>query len=224
MTHSLVLLATAVPLIALHFLRLLKDPPPFGPAVALTVLIEIALGITGAHILAVPIAIGIPTVTAGGIWALWVSRERAPFAMITAWALLAATVTAALLWAPTTLDAPQVRAATTLTALGALLLLTTPTNDLVKAVLDLATSKDRVEPGRPFKGGRWIGPLERVLILLLAMGGEGIALAAVIAAKGVIRFPEISKDETGTKAEEFLVGSMTSWVPAILLALIIEAA
>ena len=36
-------------------------------------------------------------------------------------------------------------------------------------------------------------------------------IAAVIAAKGVVRFPEIAGDKgEGSKAEEFLVGTLTS--------------
>lgn len=61
------------------------------------------------------------------------------------------------------------------------------------------------------KGGRLIGPLERVLILVLAFTGMFTVIAAVIAAKGVVRFPEIAGDKgEGSKAEEFLVGTLTS--------------
>ena len=38
----------------------------------------------------------------------------------------------------------------------------------------------------------------------------------MIAAKGIVRFPEISRDgENGDRAEYFLVGSMVSWVTAL---------
>lgn len=74
------------------------------------------------------------------------------------------------------------------------------------------------------RGGRWIGPLERILIVVLALSGGQGALAALVAAKGVIRFPEISKDHSGEKAEQFLIGSLTSWTiaaaAAVLLALL----
>lgn len=64
-------------------------------------------------------------------------------------------------------------------------------------------------------GGRLIGVLERVLIVILALAGMTPALAAVAAAKGIVRFPEISQDRaTGAKAEEFLVGSLASWTIA----------
>lgn len=62
------------------------------------------------------------------------------------------------------------------------------------------------------RGGRLIGPLERWLIVALALiGAQGI-IAALMAAKGIVRFPEISKNAgEGSKAEEFLVGSLMSW-------------
>ncbi|MEE6288975.1 hypothetical protein V2J52_15085 [Georgenia sp. MJ173] len=68
------------------------------------------------------------------------------------------------------------------------------------------------ESGHALRGGRWIGPLERLLIVVLATGGADGIIAALLAAKGIVRFPEISADrESGSKAEEFLVGSLTSW-------------
>lgn len=72
-------------------------------------------------------------------------------------------------------------------------------------------------PGRDsragFKGGRLIGPLERILVMLLTLAAAYPILAAMLAAKGIVRFPEISRDgETGARAEYFLVGSLVSWV------------
>jgi hypothetical protein len=63
-----------------------------------------------------------------------------------------------------------------------------------------------------------IGPLERLLIVGLALSGAETAIAAVVAAKGIVRFPEISRDNAGDAAEEFLIGSMTSWLVAGLAA------
>jgi len=75
------------------------------------------------------------------------------------------------------------------------------------------------------KGGRFIGPLERLFVLALLLTSEFTALAAVIAAKGIVRFPEISKDATGgSKAEYFLVGSFASWALVVVAALVITVA
>jgi len=72
------------------------------------------------------------------------------------------------------------------------------------------------------KGGRFIGPLERVFLLALVLTGQFTAVAAVIAAKGIVRFPEISKDDTGgSKAEYFLVGSFASWALVVVVATLV---
>lgn len=70
------------------------------------------------------------------------------------------------------------------------------------------------------KGGRLIGPLERLLIVALVLAGFPPIVAALVAAKGIVRFPEIADDVrngdglSGTKAEYFLVGSLVSWAVA----------
>jgi hypothetical protein len=66
------------------------------------------------------------------------------------------------------------------------------------------------------KGGRLIGPLERILIVALTLAGAFPVVAGLLAAKGIVRFPEISADgEGGSKAEYFLVGSLVSWAVAL---------
>lgn len=71
---------------------------------------------------------------------------------------------------------------------------------------------DKPKSGPALKGGRLIGPIERLLIVVLAFAGAPQIIAGLAAAKGVIRFPEISEDRSsGSKAEEFLVGSLASW-------------
>lgn len=72
------------------------------------------------------------------------------------------------------------------------------------------------DPRAGFQGGRLIGPLERILVLILTLATAYPILAAMLAAKGIVRFPEISRDgETGARAEYFLVGSLVSWVIAL---------
>jgi len=78
---------------------------------------------------------------------------------------------------------------------------------------DIAGSRASGIRSGGFKGGRLIGPLERLIVFLLTLTTAYTLLAAVLAAKGIVRFPEISKDgETGARAEYFLVGSLVSWV------------
>ncbi|MEO7122894.1 MAG: hypothetical protein ABI400_07205, partial [Lacisediminihabitans sp.] len=69
------------------------------------------------------------------------------------------------------------------------------------------------------RGGRLIGPVERLLIAALTLSGSFAIVAALVAAKGIVRFPEISRDGAGgSKAEYFLVGSLVSWGIAVALA------
>jgi hypothetical protein len=69
------------------------------------------------------------------------------------------------------------------------------------------------------RGGRLIGPVERLLIAALTLSGSFAIVAALVAAKGIVRFPEISRDSAGgSRAEYFLVGSLVSWAVAIALA------
>ena len=127
-------------------------------------------------------------------------------------------------------------------AVGIVVLLAVPANRVVADILAVARrssqgsetvvagcqlsqgSGKQGESGDSMRGGRWIGPLERILILLLASVEAPAAIAAIVAAKGVIRFPEISQDKAGQKAEEFLIGSFASWILAVLGAVTIHLA
>lgn len=97
---------------------------------------------------------------------------------------------------------------------------TTPTSSWTVRIRgrDVGSVEQDGAPRRPttqLLGGRLIGPLERIFIVVLALSGTGTVIAALVAAKGIVRFPEISEDRgVGGKAEEFLVGSFTSWAIA----------
>ena len=104
--------------------------------------------------------------------------------------------------------------------LGALTLLLEPSNDLCRAVLDVskAVKTPNENNNGTLKGGRIIGPLERILLVVLGLADALGIVVALIAAKGIIRFPEISADNKGgNKAEEFLIGSFVSWGIALLM-------
>lgn len=86
----------------------------------------------------------------------------------------------------------------------------------------MASVRSAAEPesGPALKGGRLIGPLERLLIVVLAFSGAPAIIAALAAAKGIVRFPEIAEDRgSGSKAEEFLVGSLASWTLSVIAVL-----
>ncbi|MCS5507427.1 hypothetical protein [Curtobacterium flaccumfaciens] len=68
------------------------------------------------------------------------------------------------------------------------------------------------------KGGRMIGPIERLLLAGFSVAGAFPVVAALIAAKGIVRFPEIRRETTGYQAEYFLIGSLVSWAMAFAAA------
>ncbi|MET1037943.1 MAG: hypothetical protein ABW075_06685 [Aeromicrobium sp.] len=101
-------------------------------------------------------------------------------------------------------------------ALGAacLVFLVDSANIIVRMVL-ASTDAGVMASEQTLKGGRVLGPIERVLIFAMALSGEYAALTAIVAAKGILRFPEISRDVAGRKAEYVLVGSFVSWALAL---------
>jgi hypothetical protein len=71
--------------------------------------------------------------------------------------------------------------------------------------------KDLLErkPGLP-EAGRYIGWLERFLILTFVVAGYGDAIGFLLAAKAVARYPEIKEDPNLHFSEYFLIGTSTS--------------
>ena len=53
--------------------------------------------------------------------------------------------------------------------------------------------RDRELSSADLRDGQLIGPLERLLIVARALSGLYVIAAALIAAKGIVRFPEISR-------------------------------
>ncbi|MFC7724817.1 hypothetical protein ACFQW6_06835 [Nocardioides sp. GCM10028917] len=120
-------------------------------------------------------------------------------------------------------DLSTVSADRFLLLLGAFAIQLSTGNVLVRLVLKATgTINPRSDGGMPptqLKGGRLLGPLERVFILALALGGQVTAASVVVAAKGLLRFPELSsRHEQQTvheMTEYFLLGSFASWLVAL---------
>lgn len=120
-----------------------------------------------------------------------------------------------------------------LAVMGASLFLLNSANVVVRLVL--AAAGTRVEGSeQQLKGGRILGPMERLLIFGLGLSGELAAAAIIVAAKGLLRFPELQahRAEPGRRVEGndsidaqpqridvlteyFLIGSMSSWLIAL---------
>ncbi len=109
--------------------------------------------------------------------------------------------------------------------LGVVLVQFATANQLVRLVLGSVGAvrpAGEPQPSDRLKGGRLLGPMERLLILSLGVGGQVAAASAVVAAKGIIRFPELNAQTNrngGVGIDEvteyFLVGSFTSWLLAL---------
>lgn len=100
------------------------------------------------------------------------------------------------------------------------LLLTGPANWAVRTLLARVGAADpTADPGV----GRWIGILERLLVFAFVVAGQAAAAALVVAAKSILRFPEISGDAPALRAEYVLVGSLASWLLAVVVGLVVAA-
>lgn len=116
---------------------------------------------------------------------------------------------------------------------GVLLLQLSTGNVLVRLVLaatgtvDPSRARgDREVPSYRLKGGRLLGPMERLFIVGLGLAGQPTAASVVVAAKGLLRWPELQDARSGhghhgggpgihAVTEYFLVGSFTSWTVAL---------
>jgi hypothetical protein len=109
---------------------------------------------------------------------------------------------------------------------GVLTMLFATSNAIVRLVLTaMGTRFSNAE--QRLRGGRVIGPLERVLIFGLGLAGQATAAALVIGAKGLLRYPELNnlrgeQAAAGSAArpidvvtEYLLIGSLTSWLLAL---------
>lgn len=90
--------------------------------------------------------------------------------------------------------------------------------NIVVRLMLIGTGPSVMATENTLQGGRILGPIERVFVLGMALAGQFAALSVVVAAKGILRFPEISKDTAGgTRAEYVLVGSFVSLAQALVL-------
>ena len=101
------------------------------------------------------------------------------------------------------------------------------------AAVRLALAAVRVQlggsttPDRTLRGGRLIGPIERLLVFGFALAGQPTAASLIIAAKGLLRYPELSTTsrlavgKVDEVSEYLLVGSLVSWTIALAPVLVL---
>ena len=90
-------------------------------------------------------------------------------------------------------------------------------NLLVRLLLD-AVGVPAQSHEKDLKGGRLLGPMERLFVLVLAVAGQLTAASVVVAAKGLLRWPELRSvraEGPSDVSEYFLIGSFASWLVAL---------
>lgn len=103
-------------------------------------------------------------------------------------------------------------------ATGAVLLQLATANIIVRLLLD-AVGVPATTNEKKLKGGRLLGPMERIFIVGLGAVGETTAAAIVVAAKGLLRFPELqagTREGPSDVTEYFLIGSFASWLIGLI--------
>jgi len=224
-----------------HALRPVRHLPE-GAAAVVAVLLGLLAGLTSWRDLVALLVIAALTVAWG--WSVrrgfGTGRAALPLAVLVGSLVLAAATTP---WAGAAggplghwlraTPLPVLHGASTdraLLLLGGLLVQGSTGNVLVRLVL-LAThtvNPARAQarnPGPALKGGRLLGPMERLVILGLGLAGDYTAAGIVVAAKGLLRYPELqaarerAADHSGPPiaavTEYFLVGSFVSWLIAL---------
>lgn len=76
------------------------------------------------------------------------------------------------------------------------------------------------KPGLP-AAGKYIGWLERTLIVTFLITGNPQSIGLLIAAKTLVRYPEIKEDTRAHFAEYFLIGTLTSVSLALVAGLVL---
>lgn len=72
------------------------------------------------------------------------------------------------------------------------------------------------------QAGRWIGILERILVLTFILMGEFRAIGFLLAAKSVFRFGDLNGSQDRKKTEYILIGTLLSFTSSILLGIFIK--
>ena len=97
--------------------------------------------------------------------------------------------------------------------IAAVVFLTTPAGILI-GQLTKGWREKIDNPGSLANAGKWIGIIERIIVLTFVMLGQFSAISLLIAAKGIIRFNE--KDRPEVKTEYLVIGTLMSIGVAII--------
>jgi hypothetical protein len=101
----------------------------------------------------------------------------------------------------------------------AIVFLTTPAGILIGQLT--SQWRDRIDNAEGLaNAGKWIGIVERIIILVFVLQGQYAAIGLLVAAKGIIRFNE--KDRPEIKTEYLVIGTLLSIGFALITGLLIK--
>ena len=106
-----------------------------------------------------------------------------------------------------------------LVALAVIVVQVSTANIVIRMLLDLVGVPAQ-DNEKALRGGRVLGPMERLVIVGLGLAGSLTGATVVVAAKALLRFPELRPLNSARAAgasdvtEYFLIGSFASWMVA----------
>lgn len=90
-----------------------------------------------------------------------------------------------------------------------------PSGYLIAKITKPWQEQVEINKGLP-EAGRWIGIIERILILTFVLVDQYSGIGFLIAAKSILRFGDIKDSKNRKEAEYILIGTMISFIVAIL--------
>lgn len=93
------------------------------------------------------------------------------------------------------------------------------TSNWQKQIVDISTETSDDSLNR---AGRWIGILERILVLTFILLGELRAIGFLLAAKSVFRFGDLTGNQDRKKTEYILIGTLLSFTSSIILGILVQ--
>jgi hypothetical protein len=112
--------------------------------------------------------------------------------------------------------------------LSAALFVLATSNRIVRLVLQAASTPALIKGEMKLSGGRILGPMERLFVAAMVVSGNLTAAAALIAAKGFLRLPEVrsNTDQRGGVSDQvteyFLIGTFASLLIASALGALVS--
>ncbi len=104
----------------------------------------------------------------------------------------------------------------------AYLIVTIPSSVLISKIT-IRWTNDITSSGNSLKdAGKWIGIIERVLILTFIVIDQFEAIGFLIAAKSIFRFSEIKNSEDHKRVEYILIGTLISFSISIFIGIILS--